>query len=149
MAFFEQVPWTNPWAGNLSKVINQTVGGFDYYLASDTTYIATYEPFLFHTWQIGLLAAEVKVYLTLAVGNTVTVIIDDDNGVIGGDVLVLGAGSHVLTFPIVGQTADLSKITLQIPGADDLDVVTNIEVIPGVPTLSEFWTDFVKSYEIP
>jgi hypothetical protein len=146
MAYFEVVPWVDPFPGSISTSVPLNIGGTDYYLGDSETYFTASG----ETWQIGVIASEVVVYLTLAVGNTVTIIIDDaNNTTIGGDVFVLGVGAHVLSCPIVGQTADLVQTTIAIPSAAATDTVTNIEVLSATPNLSDFWTDFVKSYEVP
>jgi hypothetical protein len=136
-------PWPNPWPNDLSSTSPITIGGVDYFMGGDATYISTNEGLPAQVWHIGLIVAEVKLYLTLAVANTVSVEIYDESALlVGGDVFVLGVGSHVLSCPIIGQTADMAQITLGIPLSDPGDILTNVEVIPGVPTISEFWTRF-------
>jgi hypothetical protein len=146
MAYFEVVPWVDPFPGSISKSVPLNISGTDYYLGDSETYFITSG----QVWQIGVLASEIVVYLTLAVGNTITVTIFDENATtIGGDVFVLGAGAHVLSCPIFGQTADLAQTTVSIPSADASDAVTDVVVVTATPNISDFWTDFVKSYEVP
>ena len=149
MVSFAIIPWLNPWPNDLSSTSPITDGGIDYFMGGDVTYIATNVSFPAQVWQIGLIVSEVKVHLTLAVANTVTVAVYDLSNIVGGDVFVLGAGSHVLSCPIIGQTGDLGQIDVAIPLSDPLDVITDIEVITGSPPVSDFWTSFTKSYEIP
>ncbi len=143
MSYFEVIPWDNPWLGPVST----GSGG----LGDEETYItvATGSP---AGWQVGVVASNITIYLTLDSARTVTVYIDDNlANTVGGDVFVLGAGPQVLSCDIVSQPGDLAQITLAIPGGNWVtpDTLTDIVVTTGVAPVSDFWTSFVKSYEIP
>lgn len=143
MSYFEVIPWDNPWLGPVST----GSGG----LGDEETYItvATGSP---AGWQVGVVASNITIYLTLDSARTVTVYIDDNlANTVGGDVFVLGAGPQVLSCDIVSQPGDLAQITLAIPGGNWMtpDTLTDIVVTTGVAPVSDFWTSFVKSYEIP
>ena len=143
MAYFETIAWDNPW---LAPVQTGTGG-----LGNNTTYITASmgSPV---DWNIGVIATEITLYLTLYDAATVNVTIYNDSfDAIGGDVFVLGSGAQVLSCPIVAQTGNLAQITLEIPDGNfsTPDILTDVVVSAGPVITPEFWTSFTKSYEIP
>ena len=102
-------------------------------------------------WEVGIVASNITIYLTLATPRTVTIEISDNlSNIVGGDVFVLGDGAQVLSCDIVSQPGDLFQITMSMTGDQmDPDTLTDIVVTAGAAPTSEFWTSFTKSYEIP
>jgi len=142
MSYFELIPWDNPWLGPVST----GAGG----LGDEETYIIASmgAP---SGWEVGVVASNITIYLTLATPRTVTVAISDNlANIVGGDVFVLGAGMQVLSCDIVSQPGDLAQVTITMTSDwMDPDTLTNIVVTVGAAPTSEFWTSFTKSYEIP
>ena len=142
MASFEFIPWDNPWLG---PVITEDGG-----LGDDNTYImaSTGTP---SGWEVGVVASNITIYLTLATPRTVTIEISDNlSNIVGGDVFVLGDGAQVLSCDIVSQPGDLFQITMSMTSDwMNPDTLTDIVVTAGAAPTSDFWTSFTKSYEIP
>ena len=142
MASFEFIPWDNPWLG---PVITEDGG-----LGDNNTYIlaSTGTP---SGWEVGVVASNIAIYLTLATPRTVSIEISDNlANTVGGNVFVLGAGAQVLSCDIVSQPGDLAQVTITMTSDwMNPDTLTDIVVTAGSAPTSEFWTSFVKSYEIP
>ena len=151
-------PWTNPYVGPLvsGSSLNIEGGTFDLWdglpnvfsVFSTTGTNLVFVPA--RTWQIGVLASSVDVTVSLANARNLTIEIRDQAlNVIGGDILLGVVGTQTFNFPIIGQVADLREVKIISSGSYSAgDSVDNI-VVNTTAITSEFWTDFVKSYEIP
>lgn len=102
-------------------------------------------------WQIGVIASEVQVTFTCVSARTVEILIYDTGSVlIGGDTFVVAPGTHTVSVPIVSQTADIAAMSFSLGGMHEAgDSVDSATVVGGSPPVSDFWTSFTKSYEIP
>lgn len=141
------IPWDNPWgapvlwsdppprAFNFSGFANVSAG-----IGSVPS-----------NWWVGVRPIQINVSITCAGARTIQVLVYQlPYTLIGGDTFVLASGTHSLAVPIVGQTTDLSNVTVDFGSAvvsgDSLNSVS-LDLAP--PVYDEFWTSFTKSYEIP
>lgn len=102
-------------------------------------------------WWVGVRASHVYVSITCAGARTVQALVYQAlGGLIGGNTFVLAPGTHLLDVPIVGQTGDFSNLTVDFGSAlVSGDSLNSVSLTIAPPVYSEFWTSFIKSYEIP
>jgi len=103
------------------------------------------------TWQIGIVPLSVDVTVTFASALELTIEIYNSNSDTVGYAVFPGVvGTQTFNFSVVGMAGELEQISLRVNGSYAAgDSVDNIVVNVGPPNISEFWTDFVNSYEIP
>jgi hypothetical protein len=144
------VYWDNPWLSpvNAGDPDPRTFNGLG------ATTVNTGPSATPPDWQIGVIASEIQVSFTCASARTVEILLYEADP--GGDVLIAGntfpvaAGSHTVSLPIATQTYDLVGYTFSFGGPEEAgDSLDGTVVIAGSPPVSDFWTDFVKSYEVP
>ena len=142
--------WDNPW---LTPVLGTDPDPRDFF--GGVVIFSTGPSAVPPDWQIGVIASELQVTFTCVSARTVEVLIyEEDQGfgnvLIGGDTFVVAPGTHTVSVPIVSQTYDLAFFTFSfVEGHEAADSFDSATVITGSPPVSEFWTSFVKSYEIP
>ena len=78
--------------------------------------------------------------ITCAGARTVQVLVYQALGVvIGGDTFVLAPGTHSLAVPIVGQTNDLARVTVDFGSADvSGESLNSVSLVHAPPVFNEF-----------
>ncbi len=141
------IPWDNPWGAPVLWS-DPPPRAFDFSGFANVIVGLWSVP---SNWWVGVRPIQIDVSITCAGARTVQVLVYQALGVvIGGDTFVLAPGTHSLAVPIVGQTNDLARVTVDFGSAvvsgDSLNSVS-LDLAP--PVYDEFWTSFTKSYEIP
>lgn len=142
--------WDNPWLSpvNAGDPDPRTFDGFG------NTTVSAGPDSVPPDWQVGVTASAIEVSFTCVSARTVEILLyENDPGgsvLIAGNVFPVAAGSHTVSLPIVSQTYDLQYYSFSFGGAEEAgDSIDGTVVIVGSPPVSDFWTSFVKSYEIP
>lgn len=144
------VPWDNPW---LSPVYDDDPAprAFD---GNGNTTISVGPDEVPLDWHLGVIASEIQVTFTCVSSRAVEILLYDNDpmgsALIAGDTFAVNAGTHTVSLPIVAQVYDLSFITFSFGGPEEAgDTLVEVVVVSGSPPVSDFWTSFTKSYEIP
>lgn len=141
------IPWDNPWGAPVLWS-DSPPRAFNFAGLANVSAGASAVPY---NWWVGVRPIQIDVSITCAGARTIQVLVYQTLSVlIGGDTFVLAPGTHSLAVPIVGQTADLAQITVGFGSAVvSGDSLNSVSLVLTPPVYSEFWTSFIKSYEIP